>query len=125
MRAWEFLTEHERVPPITLRRVNDAKKEVFARDLADEERMNVVSVMYRDLDRDKEGIEAEKMRLDLEQQRLELKRLRAEVGEPESSPDYGNPDRIKKLARAEVDRRRNSRRQLSDIAVTALRNQQE
>lgn len=124
MRAWEFLTENERAPPITLRHVNNAKKDVLSRDRANDDRMNVVSVMYRDLDRDKEWIEVEKMRLDLEQQRLELKRLKAELGEPVSSPNNDNSDRVKKLAKAETDRRRKSRQQLSDIAVTVLRNQQ-
>lgn len=124
MRAWEVLGENQRKPAMTLKQVNDAKRDVLARWAADEDRMKVVGVMYRDLDRDKEWMELERTRLELEQQRLEISRLKAELGEPCDAPDDRNAGRVHDMANAEAHRRRRARQQMSDIAVNMLRRQQ-
>lgn len=125
MRAWEFLKERQQEPAISLKRLNYAKRDALRRHAANRDRMAVVGAMYRNLDREKDWIEVDKMRLELEQQRLELERLRSELEGPSNASGDSNPERVKELARAEAERRTKERGKLSDMAVNVLRQERD
>ena len=107
MRAWEFLAEGEFRPPVrTLKSVNDAKQDRQYRERCAQERNPVVSIMYRDLDRDKEWLEVERARLELEQLKTEIAAQKAELAVSQAEASARSQRRVSELARSHMRKRK-------------------
>ena len=72
MRAYEFIIEERRSPPITLRQLNAMKHEIRAREQSHARRNKLVAVMYTTPAEKQEAAELAQLHLDIKKQELEL-----------------------------------------------------
>jgi len=88
MRAWEFMTETERQPDMTLQQINTAKKEMRHRQNEIDKRNALIPIMYANSTKELERIELEKAYIELEQLKTELALSKAEAKQQNKNALY-------------------------------------
>ncbi len=109
MRAYEFLCEVKRVPPVSLRHVNKTKKDEAARQASFKRRSDLVRLMYPKPGWELQRIELEKARIELEQQKTVLAQQQAELANTRSEVGLESKKAIKKMAAASIKTRKDRR----------------
>ena len=113
MRAWEFITEEQRVPPVSLRHINKMKKDEEARQVSFASRDKLVRLMYAKPSWELQQIELEKARIELAQQKADLAATRTEAKDAED-------DAIIRMAHSGLEIRKEKRKQVHNLAKRGL-----
>ncbi|MBT3703473.1 MAG: hypothetical protein HOG12_18240 [Alphaproteobacteria bacterium] len=113
MRAWEFITEVQRVPPMSLRHINKMKKDEEARQASFDRRDAMLPIMYGNPAKELERIELRKAYIELAQQEAELANTRAAANR-ESWKE------ISRMAAAGIETRKANQKKINDMAARGL-----
>ncbi|MCR9175177.1 MAG: hypothetical protein NXI19_04150 [Alphaproteobacteria bacterium] len=105
MRAFEIITE-SRSEPITLRQLNRLKHQAKRRQKLDDERAQLISVMYRDHQHDQEQLEFERAQMELAQLRAEISQTQAETRKLDRDAGLKSQQRITAMAQSAMRKRK-------------------